>query len=297
MFIERIDYNKVITIKLVIPGGCNAKCPFCYNKDKKMTCNKAQFLENFIPSLDNLLNEIGDKNEVSVDITGGEPTLDYEFLIQVLTKLREYNIKSRVLRTTMTTNGVNLDKVIPYLEGVIDYINISIHSHKYEERYEITGMKFTEYNYFQLVQKLKAVGIDTSASAVIYKDIPNFNSWRDDFIFWARTNGFKAIRFRCDVFWKDSEIFDNYLLSAKYDNRFDVITYENTTDSHWLRLRDKETGFRVFFLHGVLDTSLLTKGIEYVIDDDGKCYCDYYKRIPIEKYEYEIGKIYDKMEN
>ena len=103
MFIERIDYNKVITIKLVIPGGCNAKCPFCYNKDKKMTCNKAQFLENFIPSLDNLLNEIGDKNEVSVDITGGEPTLDYEFLIQVLTKLREYNIKSRVLRTTMTT--------------------------------------------------------------------------------------------------------------------------------------------------------------------------------------------------
>ena len=296
MFIERIDYNKVITIKLVIPGGCNAKCPFCYNKDKKMTCNKAQFLENFIPSLDNLLNEIGDKNEVSVDITGGEPTLDYEFLIQVLTKLREYNIKSRVLRTTMTTNGVNLDKVIPYLEGVIDYINISIHSHKYEERYEITGMKFTEYDYFQLIQKLKAVGIDTSASAVIYKDIPNFNNWRDDFIFWARTNGFKAIRFRCDVFWKDTEIFDNYLLSAKYDNRFDVITYENTTDSHWLRLRDKETGFRVFFLHGVLDTSILTKGIEYVIDDDGKCYCDYYKRIPIEKYEYEIGKIYDKME-
>ena len=296
MFIERIDYNKVITIKLVIPGGCNAKCPFCYNKDKKMTCNKAQFLDNFIPSLDNLLNKIEDKNEVSVDITGGEPTLDYEFLIQVLTKLREYNIKSRVLRTTMTTNGVNLDKVIPYLEGVIDYINISIHSHKCEERYEITGMKFTEYDYFQLVQKLKAVGIDTSASAVIYKDIPNFNSWRDDFIFWARTNGFKAIRFRCDVFWKDAEIFDNYLLSAKYDNRFDVITYENTTDSHWLRLRDKETGFRVFFLHGVLDTSLLTKGIEYVIDDDGKCYCDYYKRIPIEKYEYEIGKIYDKME-
>ena len=297
MFIERIDYNKVITIKLVIPGGCNAKCPFCYNKDKKMTCNKAQFLENFIPSLDNLLNEIGDKNEVSVDITGGEPTLDYEFLIQVLTKLREYNIKSRVLRTTMTTNGVNLDKVIPYLEGVIDYINISIHSHKYEERYEITGMKFTEYDYFKLIQKLKTVGIDTSASAVIYKDIPNFNSWRDDFIFWARTNGFKAIRFRCDVFWKDAEIFDNYLLSAKYDNRFDIITYENTTDSHWLRLRDKETGFRVFFLHGVLDTSLLTKGIEYVINDDGKCYCDYYKRIPIEKYEYEIGKIYDKMES
>lgn len=297
MFLERTDYNKVITVKLVIPGGCNAKCPFCYNKDKEITCNKTQFLENFITSLDSLLNKIGNKNEVSVDITGSEPTLDYEFLIQVLNKLREYNIKSRVLRTTMTTNGINLNKVIPYLEGVIDYVNISIHNYYKDARVEIMGEAFKEIDYNILVARLKEIGIDTSASAVIYKDIPNFNLWRDTFIFWVQINGFKALRFRCDVFWKDAEIFDNYLLSAKYDNRFDVITYEKTTDSHWLRLREKNTGFRVFFLHGVLDTSLLTKGIEYVIDDDGKCYCDYYKRTPIENYEYEIGKIYDKMED
>lgn len=299
MFLERTDYNKVITVKLVIPGGCNAKCPFCYNKDKKITCNKTQFLDNFIPSLDNIITQIGNKNPVSVDITGGEPTLDADFFIQVLKKLKEYDIKSKVLRTTLTTNGYRLDKVIPYLEGVIDYVNISVHSFRVVERCETMGIKSidTLYDYYSLVRQLKEIGIDTSASAVIYKDIPNFNLWRDNFIFWAKANGFKALRFRCDVFWKDAEIFDNYLLSAKYDNRFDVITYEKTTDSHWLRLREKNTGFRVFFLHGVLDTSLLTKGIEYVIDDDGKCYCDYYKRTPIEKYEYEIGKIYDKMED
>ena len=39
-YVERTDYNKVITVKLVIPGGCNAKCPFCYNRDKSTTCNK-----------------------------------------------------------------------------------------------------------------------------------------------------------------------------------------------------------------------------------------------------------------
>lgn len=42
-YIERKNYNKVITVKLVIPGGCNAKCPFCYNKDKDMSCDKQQF--------------------------------------------------------------------------------------------------------------------------------------------------------------------------------------------------------------------------------------------------------------
>lgn len=293
MFIERKDYNKVITIKLVIPNGCNAKCPFCYNKDKDLRCDKASFIENFIPSLDNIITQIGDKNPISVDITGGEPTLDTDFFIQVLNKLKEYDIKSKVLRTTLTTNGYRLDEVIPYLEGVIDYVNISIHNYCKDERVEIMGEAFREIDYNTLVVRLKEIGIDTSASAVIYKDIPNFNLWRDTFIFWAQINGFKALRFRCDVFWDEAEKFDNYLLSAKYDNHFDVITYEKTTDSHWLRLREKGTGFRVFFLHGVLDTSLLTKGIEYVIDTDGKCYCDYYRNISIENYEYEIGKIYD----
>ena len=45
-YIERKDYNKVITVKLVIPGCCNAKCPFCYNKDKDMSCDKQQFLDS-----------------------------------------------------------------------------------------------------------------------------------------------------------------------------------------------------------------------------------------------------------
>lgn len=33
---EREQYNKVISVKLVIPSGCNANCEFCYMKDKKM---------------------------------------------------------------------------------------------------------------------------------------------------------------------------------------------------------------------------------------------------------------------
>ena len=108
MFVERKDYNKVITVKLVIPGRCNAKCPFCYNKDKQISCDKQQFLDNFIDSLDDIICRIGNKNPISVDITGGEPTLDPELLAKVLIKLKQYDIKSKVLRTTITTNGTNL---------------------------------------------------------------------------------------------------------------------------------------------------------------------------------------------
>ena len=42
-------------------------------------------------------------------------------------KLKQYDIKSKGLRTTVTTNGTNLKEVIPFMKGIIDYVNISIH--------------------------------------------------------------------------------------------------------------------------------------------------------------------------
>lgn len=293
-YIERTDYNNVITIKLVIPCGCNAKCPFCYNKDKRyFPYDKEQFLNNFIKSLDNVINLIGGKNPISVDITGGEPTLDTELLTKTLLKLKEYNIQSKVLRVTLTSNGLNLKEVIPYMKNVVNYVNISIHDWHPTRREKILGFSLYQLDYMKIIKKLNDIGITVSACAVIFKPIPNFKRWRDNFIDWAKAAGFIAVRFRCDVFWNESNIFDNYLLeSMNESHKFDTINYEKTTDSHWCRLRRKD-GMRVFFLHGVLDTSILTKGIEYVIDTDGQCYCDYYRRTKIDDYNYEVGKIYD----
>lgn len=245
-YIERKDYNKVITVKLVIPGGCNAKCPFCYNKDKDMSCDKQQFLDNFIGSLDDIITRIGDKNPISVDITGGEPTLDPEYLSKVFIKLKEFNIKSKVLRVTMTTNGTHLKEVIPYMKDVVDYVNISIHDWRPIRREEILGFCFNGIDYKDMIQQLNDIGITVSACAVIFKKIPNFVKWRDFFIDWAKDVGFIAVRFRCDVFWNDSDVFDSYLAESMSEaDKFDVIDYENTTDSHWCRLRRKDK-MRVF---------------------------------------------------
>ena len=295
-YIERKDYNKVISIKLVVPCGCNANCPFCYNKDKESADYDVQkFLDNFIPSLSNLLDKIGNKNPVSLDITGGEPTLDIDLLYLVLIKLNKFHIKDKVQRVTLTTNGTNLYEIpLNLMRDTIDYVNISVHDYRPEQRRNIMQINIPELAYKRIISRLNSVGITVSASAVIYHTINNFDKWRDEFINWAKRQGFISVRFRCDVFWNQPHWFDAYMCKTKHEEQFQVITDEWTTDSRWCRLR-RDDGMRVFFLRGVIDTSVLTKGIEYIIHDDGKCYCDFYKKIPIDKYEYEIGKIYDRV--
>lgn len=293
---ERKNYNKVITVKLVIPSGCNAHCSFCYMKDSqmKMSYNKKAFIQNFLTSLKFIVEEVGDKNPISLDITGNEPTYDAELLKETLILLKNCGIKDRILRTTITTNGYNLEKLIPYFDGIIDYVNISVHDFDRNRRKEIMGCEtITDEEYSQLVDDLKNIGINTSAVAVISNPIEQFSNWRDSFIEWGTKLGFIGIRFRCDAFLKDKSNFNKYMEESLRDEQFSIITHENTPDSHWCRLR-RYDGFRVFFLQGVLDTSAYTKGIEYVIADDGKLYCDFYKRTRIEDYQYEIGKIYDK---
>lgn len=295
-FVERKEYNNVISVKLVLPSKCICECPFCYNNDYRNKLGGAQniksFLNNYLKSLDNIINKIGDKNPISLDITGGEPTHDVDLLNRVLQELYDYKINDKVDRVTMTTNTENLYAVLQSVSKVVNYVNFSIHDYRLNKRIQIMDLYTPDAFYRLLIRQLLDYGVKTSAIAVIYEEIPDFSLWRDRFITWCQIMGFTALRFRCDVFWKSQNLFDMYMEDTIVERRFKVITHENTPDSHWCRLRQND-GFRVFFLHGVLDISQVTKGIEYIIHDDGKLYCDYYKNTKIEDYEYEIGKIYD----
>lgn len=293
-YIERKEYNNVISVKLVVPSGCNARCSFCYMNDyKDIRQDSHEFMSEFISSLSFIIEAIGDKNPISLDITGNEPTYNVELLKTILLELKNFDIKNKVNRVTITTNGYNLKEVIPYFAGVIDYVNISIHDFREWKRQDIMNCDvLSDNDYISMIYDLKNIGITVSAISVIHDEIPHFDAWRNDFIEWCKIMGFIGLRFRCNVFWKENDKFDQYMNETIKDNDFSVITHEHTTDSHWCRLR-RYDGFRIFFLHGVLDTSILTKGIEYVIADDGRLYCDFYKRTKISDYQYEIGKIYD----
>lgn len=290
---ERLNYNKVITIKLVIPSPCNCRCSFCYNNEYSIGCTKEQFLNNFLQSIEYLLKEIGTKNEVSLDITGGEPTLDVQLLRNVLNQLRQFHIKEKVLRVTLTTNGLHLSDLIADLQDVVDYVNISTHHFDKSQRDKIfkTYNSPTNSEYKACVDALRVIGITASTCCVLYEPIRDFTAFMDEYIRWCKSVGFIALRFRCDVYWANNE-FDDYMAVALQDNRFIVINHENTPDSHWCRLRTYDK-FRVFFLHGVKDTSLVTKGIEYVVHDDGIAYTDFGKQQRAVDADFEIGKIYD----
>lgn len=296
-WVRRTEYNNVISVKIVIPGGCNARCKFCYNRDMwrkniREVVPFAAFRLNLNDSLKTIIEEIGEKDRISIDITGNEPTCNIPDLMYALAVIRNY--KECVSRVTLTTNAFFLEKLIPFLPGIVDYVNISLHDFREKYRRRVMDWSVLDVVVKSCVEKLNGCGIPCSAVAVIWKKYQDFSWWRDRFIEWCKEYGFISLRFRCNVHMDDQSFFDEYMEQTINDPRFQVITHENTPDSHWCRLR-MEDKFRVFFLHGVKDTTKFTKGIEYVIADDGGLYTDYKKQHPIGEYEFKIGEIYDRV--
>ena len=297
-YIYRQNFDNSITIKLVIPGSCNANCSFCYNKhSNKMEIGtaelKQQWLDNFLLSLERIVLKIDGKQPISIDITGNEPTLDTDFFIQVMHKLRSFSLKDEISRVTCTTNGIGLKEVAPFMKGVVNYVNISVHDYDQKRRNKIFGTYFpTDKDYEDAIQVLLDNKIHTSAISVIHNEINDFSSWRDNFIKWADRIGFVSLRFRHNVYY-DNNSFLNYMNDTISDERFYTIQKEDTPDSNWCQLTTKD-GFLVFFLKGVIDTYAVSPGIEFIVHDDGKAYADFNKTVPFDEYSFPIGYVFDK---
>jgi len=120
-----IDYPKKIAYVIFL-GGCNMRCPFCHNKS---IVNK----ESDRYHIDQILSDLKKRihfNEAVV-ITGGEPTIYKDELIDLIFKIRDlgYLIK-------LDTNGTNPDVVKELLDNnLLDYIAMDIKNvfYKYEE--------------------------------------------------------------------------------------------------------------------------------------------------------------------
>ena len=298
-YIYRKDFDNAITIKLVIPGACNANCRFCYNKhsnqmEKTTTDLKQKWLDNFLIALEQIVVKIGRRQPISIDITGNEPTLDADFFIKVMHKLRGFSLRSNISRITCTTNGVNIKKVAPFMNGIINYVNISVHDYNQERRNAIFGSYCpTDEDYREKVQILLDNNIHSSAVAVIDRKIENFSNFRDEFIEWAEDIGFVSLRFRHNVY-SDGDDFLSYMNETISNNQFFTIQKEDTPDSNWCQL-STANGFMLFFLKGVVDTYQVSPGIEFIVHDDGKAYADFNKTIPFEKYKFPVGYIFDKI--
>ena len=149
--------------------------------------------------------------------------------------------------------------------------------------------KRTINDYKNIVLNLLGAGIDTSTICVIHDEIKDFEFFNTEYIKWCKDIGFVSLRYRSNGFDKTID-FDKYMRQTI--GKYHLIQLEETNDSTWCRLSDNE-GFFVFFLNGDLNTFNVSKGIEYIIHDDGKLYADYLKQVRFEDYNLPFKFIFD----
>lgn len=124
-------------------GGCNFRCPFCYNVDLVANPNSLTSIdEDYIFKF---LNERSDFLD-GICLSGGEPTI-YNDLIKFLVKIKNLDMKIK-----LDTNGANPDSLAEIIKrGLIDYIAMDIKTCLQPEKYK----KIIGINDRSIVSKIK----------------------------------------------------------------------------------------------------------------------------------------------
>ena len=143
-----VDYPKKISTVLFVKG-CNFRCPYCHNGHlvkHETTINKEL-------SLDYLRNN---KHLIdAVVVSGGEPTIYPNFLIELLRDIKEmgYLVK-------LDTNGSNprvLSKI--FEEKLVDYVAMDIKGHT-DIYSKASGTKVDIINIFSSINLIRNSGVE-----------------------------------------------------------------------------------------------------------------------------------------
>ena len=91
--------------------GCSLKCKYCHNRDTwDMRSGKYQSLDEILEKILRYKNYICRNGGVTV--TGGEPLLQYKFLIELFTKLKKHNIHTCIDTSGMVALTEDMKKLI-----------------------------------------------------------------------------------------------------------------------------------------------------------------------------------------
>ena len=130
--VSLLDYHGKVAA-IVFVGGCNFRCPFCYNRDLVLNPKSPPSLRE-----EEILRYLKKKKDWldGLVVTGGEPTI-HAGLPGFLEKVKElgYSVK-------LDTNGSN-PKLLAGLLGrrLVDYVALDVKAPLIEERYQaVTGM-------------------------------------------------------------------------------------------------------------------------------------------------------------
>lgn len=144
------DKPKLLQVKII--NKCNGKCWFCIDRG------------NYAPQIvdaDKMIEAILSEPEYStVNITGGEPFLNFDVLIKVLKAIRSY--KEYVI---VNTNGSLLTpEKVEQLNGLVDLLKIALHHYDEDKNAEIIG---TRVSFQNIKESLKNKQFRTTFNMVI----------------------------------------------------------------------------------------------------------------------------------
>lgn len=171
-------------LTVILPGGCNAKCGFCFWKPSKADI---AYLPRFVQYINTLPNVF-----TQCSISGGEPTHS-PFLAQTLDVISNFNFPKVVL----TSNGGNMLNVINTLKNRVNYVNISRHSVNDYENYKIFNTKNVPNTkaLTEICKRLNNIGIQVNINCVVEENFGN-KQYLYDYVDYAFKVGASSITFR-----------------------------------------------------------------------------------------------------
>ena len=281
-------HGHVLSIKVVMPTFCQANCEFCFNKLTRETQNHhwELFKQNISNSLLSIFENTNNR-KISIDITGNEPTFNIKQFEWVMNTLMFFKnaYKNKIDKIVLTTNGFHLYECIPIMKDVVDIVNISLHSSLYENRINLFKTKYIPSNKdLKVINKLlKENNIKSTSVAVVYHEC-NFKYFVENFTKFSKDVGFIDTRIRID-FTTFNPLIKN-MFNTKFKNN-EIVNIQRGLNSKYFDI----DGFPVSIYSGVPELIDYVIGVEAVIDDNGKLYLDYNKKLPL---SIEDIKVFDK---
>ncbi len=109
----KLKEQKINSLTLNICDDCNMQCNYCY-QSKNKTDHDAEYMSKdvAIKSIEFLFSESPD-NTIYLNISGGEPLLNPDLVVEIVQIVREYQEKDeKNVFITITTNGTLIEKKI-----------------------------------------------------------------------------------------------------------------------------------------------------------------------------------------
>lgn len=273
-------HGHILSVKIVMPCYCQANCPFCFNNQTINTQKHDwhEFTSHIYNSFEDIFKTINNR-KISIDITGNEPTFNinqFEELMEILYTIKK-GYSNKIDKIILTTNGFHLYECIPYMNNVIDIVNISLHHYDYNQRRKIFGTKYIPSNedLKNIIKTLNNINITVTSVAVIYDNI-SMPQFVPSFAEFSKNVGFKNARIRINFTTSNSFIRNKF-----YDK---ITDNEKIVEQKGLSTKYLDfNGYNVNIYLGVTDLIDYVIGVELVIDDDGKLYIDYNKRYTINR--------------